>query len=267
MIDKLGAKIRLLRKEKNISQEVLAQALNISCQAVSKWENGAALPDITLIPPMAAYFGVTTDELLSFDRSAIDAEVMRIADDAFIYRESDPARSRSILEAGLVRYPNNDVLLNNLLYTMDYTHEPDATIELASRLIAKTRDMEVRYDALRFLAYAYHAKGEEQAAVDALEQVPELYFTKLSEMAFVTTGRRKLEAAEKQKWISFETLIQMQWKLAECSEEAGDIPGAIGCTRSAMNLIEALADEEKISSFDTYKQFFAKQLHRLEAIT
>jgi len=263
-MDKLGAKIRSLRKEKNISQEVLAQALNISYQAVSKWENGAALPDITLIPPMAAYFGVTTDELLSFDRSAIDAEVKRIADQAFEYREKDPARSRSILEAGLARYPDNDVLMNNLLYTMDYTHEPDATIGLASRLAAKTADIEVRYDALRFLAYAYHAKGEEQAAVDALEQVPELYFTKLSEMAFVTTGQRKLEAAEKQKWISFETLIQMQWKLAECSEEAGDIPGAAACTRRAIRLIDALSDEEKITLFETYKQFFEKQLIRLE---
>lgn len=261
---KMGAKIRELRKAKNISQDALAQSLCVSFQAVSKWENDIALPDITMIPALAAYFGVTTDELLSYDRSAIDADVARIAEEAFTFRETDPDKSRRILEAGLEKYPENEVLLNNMLYVMNYTSDPDSTIALASRLIARTREMDIRYDAMRFMAYAYHAKGDENAAVAALEQVPELYFTKLSEMAFITTGKRRYEAAEKQKWISFETLIQMQWKLAESSRDEGDIHAAADCIRRALRLIEALADEEKISLFDTYKQFFEKELEKLK---
>ena len=45
-----GEKIKLLRKEKNISQEVLAQYLGVTFQAVSKWETGAALPGVATIP-------------------------------------------------------------------------------------------------------------------------------------------------------------------------------------------------------------------------
>ena len=44
---KLGEKIRTLRKSKNISQEVLANYLGVSFQAVSKWEKGETLPDVT----------------------------------------------------------------------------------------------------------------------------------------------------------------------------------------------------------------------------
>ena len=47
---RLGKKIRELRKAKNISQEVLAQYLGISFQAVSKWENEMAMPDVAVIP-------------------------------------------------------------------------------------------------------------------------------------------------------------------------------------------------------------------------
>ena len=53
---KLGEKIKSLRKQKNISQEVLANYLGVSFQAVSKWETEAALPDVTLIPAIAAFF-------------------------------------------------------------------------------------------------------------------------------------------------------------------------------------------------------------------
>ena len=61
---KIGEKIKELRKAQNITQEKLAEYLNISYQAISKWENGLALPDITLIPSLSNFFGVSADYLL-----------------------------------------------------------------------------------------------------------------------------------------------------------------------------------------------------------
>lgn len=61
---KIGENIKELRKAQDVTQEKLADYLNISYQAVSKWENGLALPDITLLPQLANFFGVTADELL-----------------------------------------------------------------------------------------------------------------------------------------------------------------------------------------------------------
>lgn len=64
----ISTKIKALRHEKNVSQEKLAQFLNVSFQAVSKWENGVSMPDISLLPDIARFFGITVDELLCVEK-------------------------------------------------------------------------------------------------------------------------------------------------------------------------------------------------------
>ncbi len=61
----LGRRIAILRKEKGLKQEDLANALDVSPQAVSKWENDQTCPDISLLPKLAELLGVSVDELLS----------------------------------------------------------------------------------------------------------------------------------------------------------------------------------------------------------
>ncbi len=260
---RIGENIRDLRKNKDITREQLAAVLDVPLQSVCNWENGISMPDITVLPKLAAYFSVTIDSMLDYDHEEKTNEIKGIIRESFEYRESDADKSRRILEEGLKKYPDNDMLMNELLYTINYNASPDETIKVASHLTAITDKADIRYDAMRFLAYAYHAKGETDMAVAALEQVPQLYFTRLSEMAFITTGRRKHEAAEKQKWVSFETLLQMQWKLAECREEEDDIAGAVECIRRGIRLIDALADEQRIADFVPYREFFEKQLARI----
>jgi len=60
----LGETIYRLRTEKNMSQGDLADALNVSRQSVSKWENGNAVPDLEKLIKMSELFGVTLDELV-----------------------------------------------------------------------------------------------------------------------------------------------------------------------------------------------------------
>lgn len=67
-MDTLGKRIAALRREKGMTQEELAEELGVSAQAVSKWENGQSCPDISLIPRLAAIFGVTTDLLLTGEK-------------------------------------------------------------------------------------------------------------------------------------------------------------------------------------------------------
>ena len=64
----LGKKIRALRFKAGLTQEQLAEKLGVGPQAVSKWENAAAMPDITALPVLAEVFGVTVDDL--FDLTA-----------------------------------------------------------------------------------------------------------------------------------------------------------------------------------------------------
>lgn len=60
----LGDTLRTLRKDMGITQEALAEALDVSFQTVSKWERGECYPDITMLPGLSAFFHVTIDELL-----------------------------------------------------------------------------------------------------------------------------------------------------------------------------------------------------------
>lgn len=64
----LGNKIRQLRYKTSMTQEQLAERLGVSSQAVSKWENSAAMPDISLLPDIAEVFGVTIDDLFDLTR-------------------------------------------------------------------------------------------------------------------------------------------------------------------------------------------------------
>ena len=62
----IGQKIRVLRKNKGITQEQLAEILKVSTPAISKWESGQTYPDISLLPIIARYFQVTIDFLFDF---------------------------------------------------------------------------------------------------------------------------------------------------------------------------------------------------------
>jgi len=61
----------------------LAEYLGVSFQAISKWENNIALPDITLLPTMAGFFRTTIDDLFGFDLKDIDNQVRDICDKAY----------------------------------------------------------------------------------------------------------------------------------------------------------------------------------------
>lgn len=67
----IGTKIQVLRK-KNMTQSQLAEVLSVSSQSVSKWENNLSVPDISLLPIIARYFGITMDELFNYRLDALN---------------------------------------------------------------------------------------------------------------------------------------------------------------------------------------------------
>ena len=73
MENTLGKRIAELRREKGLKQDELAEKLNVSPQAVSKWENDQTCPDISLLPDLAKILGVSVDELLSGKKEDVPA--------------------------------------------------------------------------------------------------------------------------------------------------------------------------------------------------
>ena len=70
--------IKRLRKQKGITQETLAERMHVSTAAVSKWERNEALPDISMVLPLASYFEVSTDELLGLNAAKTEERIQEI---------------------------------------------------------------------------------------------------------------------------------------------------------------------------------------------
>ncbi len=82
MTDSIATKIIELRRAKGLTQEKLGGLLNVSSQAVSKWENGDSLPDIMLLPTLCKTLGISADELLGVPS---DIRANNLMDNIFLY--------------------------------------------------------------------------------------------------------------------------------------------------------------------------------------
>lgn len=262
---KLGEKIKALRKQRDISQEVLADYLGVTFQAVSKWETETAMPDITLIPAIASFFGISTDELFDYNRLEAEKKVEAICTQAYHYRASDPAQAEAILREGLKQFPGNDIILNNLLYVIDTPERTDEVISLCQSLVESTNDDEVKYDVLRILAGAYKSQGDYSRAKDTLEKIPELYFSKLGVAAELLEGEEQFEAAMGHRTVSFGDLLDMLVILADHYTALGEAGKARAQLEMALDIYKATERDFPAGRFRNLHEAYAEEAAEIEA--
>ena len=112
---KIGTVIKNLRTENNITQDTLATAIGVTPQAISRWEAEGGYPDIELLPLIADFFSVTTDELLGYKTSEREkrlaeykTEMSRLSEVGTIEERIDFAR------LALSKYPSDCEFKGNL---------------------------------------------------------------------------------------------------------------------------------------------------------
>lgn len=112
----LGENLKKLRAEKELTQEALANLLGISGQAVSKWERGESYPDITLLPAIAALFGVSVDSLLGVDKSIREQEIQAEMDCYFqLNHAGDFSQAKEVIKRAVSEFPGDFRLLVRLM--------------------------------------------------------------------------------------------------------------------------------------------------------
>ncbi|MBP3478728.1 MAG: helix-turn-helix transcriptional regulator [Oscillospiraceae bacterium] len=245
MAMKIGEKIKALRKEKNISQESLAKVLGVTFQAVSKWETNITAPDVSLIPSIASFFGVSIDELFDYNVFENEKKIDSICREAARYRLDDPIRAEEILQEGLKQFPSNETMLTVLVYVLWNIPGRDSDlIDTCKQLIDCATIEGVRCDALRILAEAYHRLGKYDQINSVLAQIPEFYFTKKECIARLTDGKNSLDAAHFQMNLSGSSLIEMLNIMAKQFASLGDDKKSAQCLRIANGILDVFRNED-----------------------
>ncbi len=93
----IGNQIKALRLRRGLTQETVAAQLGVSAQAVSKWERGAATPDIAMLPDLSAYFGVTIDELFALSDETRMERIQNMLWDVRYLQQADVDAAKEFL--------------------------------------------------------------------------------------------------------------------------------------------------------------------------
>ena len=147
----IGENVKQLRQEKHIKQETLADYLGVSSQAVSKWETGASEPDISLLPSLATYFGISIDELFELPHAE---QMERIENMIYAERRIKPQafdRSVEYLERILKNAPDDAQVLS--LLAALYNHRAHSDHETASYYAGRALDSDPKDDNNAWSAY------------------------------------------------------------------------------------------------------------------
>lgn len=167
MNESMGHIIKRLRKEHNLTQEELAEQLNISAPAISKWENGTAMPDISQIVPLASIFGVRTDVLFGLHADGVDAAIAKVKKIADL-PETDNDHCIALWSDLLKQYPANNTIRRKLAHAYlcrkeggDYA----AAAELYEKVLDECTDSKIRLKSLSMLCFCYNRMGDTRNAV------------------------------------------------------------------------------------------------------
>ncbi|MBR6558609.1 MAG: helix-turn-helix transcriptional regulator [Clostridia bacterium] len=115
-MNEIGKRIKELRKKKDFTQEKLADMLGITYKAVSKWECGMTVPDISMIVPLARLLSVSTDELLGLVPIERDERKAYFDSEYFDYWMKDHEADLEIARQAVSEYPSDFKYINWLAY-------------------------------------------------------------------------------------------------------------------------------------------------------
>ena len=210
---KIGETIKRLRKEREITQEEFAEVLGVSCQSVSRWENGICYPDMELIPTIAGFFAVSVDKLLGVDeemeKKAVEEYMKRIKQ---ALNRAALEESIQIAREGVAEFPNNYTLLNELMYTLFLITSDDADIPnwkenmekydgeivaLGERIMKYSPDVELRTEATARLAFQHCNMGRKAIGRAIYETIPTMEWCRERAIWWALEEEEKVSYARK----------------------------------------------------------------------
>jgi len=164
----IGKRVQKLRREKDLTQEQVAAALGVTSAAVSKWETGAAIPDVSMLCPLARLLGSTVDALLDFRPALEEGEIDALLEDRRkLFEENRLEEAAASCEA-LLRQGRPDEAM------ADLTEYVDRSMAQWARLNSGAEIHSAFYDKLGLHSSGMSATYLAKYVRAALEQSDEL---------------------------------------------------------------------------------------------
>lgn len=205
---KIGKRIQAFRRQKGLTQEQVAAALNISAAAVSKWETDTTYPDITILNPLARLLGVSVDVLLDFQEQMTEEECMKRMEKAdTLFSTRNWEEGQQYCEELLKEFPTDLFLKFRVASTyMQYAgaslqeeilkQQMERSITLFEESTA-SENAEISETAWYVLSGLYCMNEEYEKGLEAVEKLPQPDFDARSMKSSILYQMGKLEESEK----------------------------------------------------------------------
>ena len=219
---KIGKQIKILRIRDGVTQDRLAEALGVTSQAISKWENEIGYPDIEYIVPIANFFNVTIDVLFGHDRSESENKINEYCEklDEMHRNWVDVNARIDLARQALAEFPAEEKLLVRLATALWEKWSDDASNEcylfvdgktvynfdkvrategweepaqIMEKLLATSVDDEVRSECRDILIRLYGQIGEKEKVYKLADYCPDC---KAANLFAAFNGKYKEEARE-----------------------------------------------------------------------
>jgi len=209
----LAEPLRRLRIAHGITQETLADFLGVSSQAVSKWERGDGLPDITMLPPLANYFGVTLDELMNMDELRNQKKLAEMKKRHRELRsagqeEEDIALLREILR----QFPNDYETMAELA---EYLPDFEEGLAFCRRILNFCPDNTLRSYAAYQEASLLFALDRKDEALEKTNKLPPLEYCRELNIMWLLHGEERVKQCQ-------ETIRLLGWAFFGQIEQMAD---------------------------------------------
>lgn len=247
---KFGERLRKLRHDKGVTQEDIAEHLGISYQAVSKWENSLGFPDISLVPAISNFFGVSSDFLLGIDLEKSEEKIEEILKEARKFTHTgEIEKGIALIKEALKSFPNEHRLLCDLIeYKVMAWHSDDlewcAEIEEKAALILRDCNIDkIRHKTIANLAFAYGFSGQREKVAETIELLPDVAYSKKQLLCFSVSVKERINYKSDCILEEAEILLVDILTVSKHHIFYGDVETAIDVCKRALKIIDSLGAE------------------------
>jgi transcriptional regulator with XRE-family HTH domain len=233
---KIGKHIKELRNRDRVTQDALAEALGVTGQAISKWENESGYPDIEYITPIANFFNVTIDQLFGHDRSESENKINEYCEklDELHRNWADVNTRIDLSRQALAEFPAEEKLLVRLATALWEKWSDDASDEcflfadgktvynfdkvrategweepaqIMEKLLATSIDDKIRSECRDILIRLYGNIGEKEKVYKLAEYCPDC---KAANLFAAFNGIYEKEARENSQILLQDALLKLR---------------------------------------------------------